>query len=163
MNMFVIKSCNIKVGLWVRGVNVKWSEASLTCCIWPCFDVCVLAWTDGSWLGHRWSVNGAMNAVKSSEQTPDHESSMRKPDLHPASNKEHKNGECIIIPEQNVKFNLASKSWKCLASCNFKHCKDDNQWRALLVNLYCHNSRVSSNCPKVTLIKCVYTFTLVWH
>lgn len=175
INMFVIWSCSIKVGVWVRGVNVKWSVASLTCWIWLCFDVCVLAWTDGSWLGHRGSVNRAMNALKSSEQTPDHESSMRKPDLHRSSNTEHKNGECIITPEQNVTFNSASKSWEhlqvsCKLQCQNLHISMENtEWmlinggQLLLVNLYSNDvlRGVASGRKRVT--ECIGTLHFVWY
>uniref|UniRef100_A0A8C1GYG7 Myocardin n=1 Tax=Cyprinus carpio TaxID=7962 RepID=A0A8C1GYG7_CYPCA len=50
-----------------------------------------------------------MNAVKSSEQTPDHESSMRKPDLHPCSNTEHKNVLQLRLQQRRTREQLADQ------------------------------------------------------
>ncbi len=163
MNMFVIKSCNIKVGVWVRGVNVKWSEASLTCCIWPCFDVfwpgqTAADWdTGGAWTG-QWMQWRAVNRLQI---------------MSPAW------GSLTFIPPQTKSTRMVSASLYPNRMSNLiQHQKAEsalqvaisntarmtiNGGQLLLVNLYSHNSRVSSNCPKVTLIKCVYTFTLVWH
>ncbi|XP_016095060.1 myocardin [Sinocyclocheilus grahami] len=50
-----------------------------------------------------------MNAVKNSEQMPDHESSMRKPDLHPCSNTEHKNVLQLRLQQRRTREQLADQ------------------------------------------------------
>lgn len=71
-------------------------------------------------------------------------------------------------------LHLLHMNLSCKLQCQNLHISMENifdsKWRTinggqlLLINLYSHNSWVSSNVPEVTLIMCVlYTGTLVWH